>query len=155
MQSTIPEIILTDTESENNLNPNSNENHDLDITCSQVSLEIISDTDEHSCKICDLPATYPRKRTARNTLYCHKCNKLTHFKCASLPKYVLYDLTTSSKRYTCEYCVNTPGSFLQSITWGSSSSTVGIHTNLTELLQKEENRLQIMEGRVENLCDIL
>ena len=62
------------------------------------------------CKICSYHAV-----KKRNVLICHKCNGLIHFHCTNLPPYMIFTLSTSTKKYVCEICADTPEKFLESI----------------------------------------
>ena len=90
-----------------------------------ANLEIGEDTDTVSgldktlasvCKVCNNQATDKKRGAGRTSLNCHICSGLIHLQCTRLPAYMLYTLSTSTKRYVCEDCSATPPQFAQNIT---------------------------------------
>ena len=56
------------------------------------------------CTACGYQATKGKRKNSC-VLSCCKCAGLVHFPCSKLPPYMLYNLSNTSKRYTCEVCV--------------------------------------------------
>jgi hypothetical protein len=46
-----------------------------------------------------------------NMIQCGSCKGWVHFDCSTLPDYILYTLTTSTRKYTCTKCVVIPTNF--------------------------------------------
>ena len=100
---------------------------------------------------CHLPYLiqyYTKRRSGRSALCCHECNDLVHFKCTQLPPYMLYKLSTTSKRYICELCAETPESFLLTLT---SDDTKDIVSNACIMPAKLKKPSEEQEGRYEQL----
>jgi len=57
-----------------------------------------------SCNFCDRP-------DIPNMIQCGSCKGWVHFDCSTLPDYILYTLTTSTRKYTCKKCVVIPTNF--------------------------------------------
>ena len=76
---------------------------------------VLGDGDKQNslCKICKYVAK--KKRGNIGVLSCHKCNELVHFHCSRLPPYMIYNLSTTSKKYACEICAEAPKTFLLKI----------------------------------------
>ena len=94
---------------------NNEESHDPITTAKQTNRQSITST---SCNVCGFIAVKKEKRV----LLCHNCNGLVHFHCTRLPPYMIYTFSTSSKRYVCEACADTPIPFLEEMI------QVGLHS---------------------------
>ena len=85
---------------------NKNKSIDDSINISNTTSQLNSIISQ--CRICKHAAT-----KKRGVLTCQKCTSLIHFQCTRLPPYLLYTLSTSTKKYVCEECAATPDEFLK------------------------------------------
>ncbi len=96
-----------------------------------------------SCPVCHVEAV--KKKNALDVLKCGTCNNFVHFACTNLPPYMLYSLSSSNKKYTCEGCAETPEPFLTSI--------VTKICNASEISKSptSDNRIDILEHKVSSI----
>lgn len=73
---------------------------------------------ENSNLGCTADCTLP---TNDAMIMCNSCKGWTHYKCTKLPIYQVYLLVSTSRRYTCEKCVNIPNDFKKE--WNSINPT--------------------------------
>ena len=109
-----------------------------------------------TCPICQEEAVKEKKKNDVDVLKCSSCSHLVHFTCTNLPPYMLYSLSTSTKKYTCEVCTTTPESFL-----------TGIVTNICNVSKREtttpafnaepivDKRYDILENKINDLSVVL
>ena len=107
-----------------------------------------------SCKICGLHAI--KKRSGRSVLSCFECNQLVHFQCTKLPPYMLFNLSTTSKRFICEICAETPVDSLKNLI-NDDIKDIGSLTGDTNpvIYDKVQVVNERLETRVNNLCEIV
>lgn len=74
-----------------------------------------------------------------NMIQCSKCQNWTHFKYTRLPVYVVYTLTSTSRRYDCEECTKVPSNF---------TLKLGSHEKVTD--NKKQEIRKKTEGEEEN-----
>ena len=105
-------------------------------------------TNRSVCPICEGESV-----KKKNVLKCSNCNKLIHFACSNLPPYMLYCLSNSTKKYTCERCAGTPESFLTGIVTSiCDPSATAEKTGSTEV---NDVRVEILEHKVNSILVVL
>lgn len=115
-------------------------------TRSNILIETLNKHEGRLCKICGSQAEKPdRKKGNVDVLSCNKCGELIHFHCSRLPSYMLHNLSTTSKKYACEICANTPNSFLMSVK--------SIHENVEN--DSDDNRYKRLEEKIDQLTEIV
>ena len=95
-----------------------------------------------NCVICSSNAV-----KKRNVLSCHKCNGLIPFHCTKCPPYMLFTLSTSSKKYVCELCAATPDHFLQKIV-SDGINKIGNYDSTTQHTYNNP-----LDKRVSEMCE--
>ena len=136
----------TSSEISNKCNDESGE---LNFTSEEISTQQTSETNikkinDIICSICKNKATKKQK-----TLSCHNCGGLVHFQCSSLPPYMVYTLSTSTKRFVCEKCVDIPENFMEKKRTDHINANTERQDNIQILLEKydfqniAENLLQL------------
>ena len=122
------------------------------------------DSNFKRCRICSYEATLTKKKNSRIVLSCHVCNELVHFHCSKLPIYILYTLSTTSKRYVCEICADPPENFLQNIimdnivglgTNGNDFLPTNAHTPDVAATDTNHGRLTMLEEKIDKLSEII
>ena len=75
------------------------------------SVDIVNDTHDQTdndtktcCTLCDKP-------DSPSMIMCHTCKLWQHYECTALPRYQIYALTSSTRKYECMNCVDVPDSF--------------------------------------------
>ena len=73
-------------------------------------------------------------------LECNKCKSWTHYSCTALPLYQLYSLVTTSRRFTCEKCIDIPEDFINKFdSLTSRKKCVTQNVNIIEELSRFES----------------
>lgn len=88
----------------------------------QDRASIISPTSVVTCVSCDVTKTAEKKvcsycntDSGGTTIQCNDCKSLCHFSCTRLPRYQLFVLRSSHRKYSCESCLSIPQSFATDI----------------------------------------
>ena len=100
-----------------------------------------------SCPICQNESV--KRKNAVDVLKCSVCNNFVHFACSNLPPYMLYALSSSAKKYTCETCSATPEPFLTNIVNNICNGSNTPERPITD------NRMDLMEHKVNSIMVIL
>ena len=92
----------------------------------------------------------------KNVLKCSLCTKFVHFACTNLPPYMLYSLSTTAKKFTCEECVATPEHFLTDIVTNICRVSDGDRPiQQSPAPPAVDNRYDILESKVNALSVVL
>ena len=101
-------------------------------------------TTQTPCPICHAEAI--KRKNAVDVLKCGTCNNFVHFACTNLPPYVLFSLSSTNKKYTCEVCTETPEPFLTNII-----NNVCVASSASQHSPIVDNRIDILENKVNNI----
>ncbi len=123
-----------------------------------------SESTRSICPVCEKDSV--KKKNAIDVLKCSVCANYVHFSCTDLPAYMLFSLSSSSKKYTCSLCTKTPEHFLTGIVSGicrqpnNNSDSINTNNNSSNNNNSKDTnildeRYHTIENKINSLSVIL